>query len=71
MGVIDELLAQCVVAIERAPFLRPGEEDALFAGETVEYGRRLCGFVCRSATRCGVCADVENEKRREIGRTDA
>ena len=38
---VDDLLAQGVVAQQGAPDLRPGEEDALLAGEAVEHRRRL------------------------------
>src|SRR5690606_1125479 len=41
MGAVDELLAQRVVAPQRAPYLRPAPEEALLAGEAVDHRCRL------------------------------
>src|SRR5690606_19851889 len=41
MGAVDELLAQRIVAPQRAPHLRPAHEEALLAGEAVDHRCRL------------------------------
>src|SRR5690606_16240094 len=49
MGAVDELLAQRIVAPQRAPHLRPAHEEALLAGEAVDH---RCRLAVERATVC-------------------